>query len=237
MISKPLISVVIPAYNEEKYLPDCLESLDNQTLPREKYEVIVVDNNSTDKTAEVAQRYGSRLIGCQVQGVSASRAVGSAAAQGEIITGTDADTRVVNNWLEVILEAFEDSEVVALTGPVVPKEGATLAQRAAFGVGQKIYWLVGKLWRKTYLYGMNFAVRRSAYENAGGFDPNLRAGEDTDLTERVSKFGNIKYDRRMKVYTSTRRLEEGYLKSFARYSWNFILLKLGKKPPGFSNYR
>src|SRR3990167_9148920 len=92
------ISVVVPAFNEEKYLSRCLESFKQQDYPKEKFEVIVVDNNSTDKTPKIAQSYEARLVGCQVRGVAVSRQAGGQAAKGEIIAGTDADTVVSTNW-------------------------------------------------------------------------------------------------------------------------------------------
>ena len=84
---------------------------------------------------------------------------------------------------------------------------------------------------------MNFAVRKSAYIECGKYDKHIESAEDTDLVYRIAKFGKTKYTGQMKVYTSPRRLQEGYLKSFIRYTNNFILLKLGKKPPGFESYR
>ena len=81
----PFISVVIPAYDEEKYLPRSLASLDSQTYPRPRFEVIVVDNASTDRTAEIARAHGARVVREERKGVGRARQSGAEAAQGEII--------------------------------------------------------------------------------------------------------------------------------------------------------
>src|SRR3989344_2814273 len=102
-MKKLKISVVIPAYNEEKYIAKTLKSLINQDFPRELFEIIVVNNGSTDKTHQVAEKFGVKVIRYnKVQGVSAARDVGSRIAEGEIIAGTDAYTVVPRHWLKTI---------------------------------------------------------------------------------------------------------------------------------------
>ena len=232
-----LISIAIPAYNEEAYIRECLESLSKQTLPRDQYEVIVViHEGSSDKTTDICKEYPVKIF-LEKPGIGLARWRGFKEATGDILAGTDADTLVPPNWLEIILDNFKDPEVVSLVGPILTKPGATYIQRLAFSIGQNIYFSVGRLFGRAWMAGMNFAVRRSAYEACGGFDAAIKSAEDTDLTNRIRAFGKTKYDSRLKVYTSTRRLKEGYLKSFFRYSWNLFLLLLGKEPPTFPHYR
>lgn len=233
----PFISVAIPAYNEEKRIGNCLKSLSHQTLPKDQYEIIVVvSTKTTDRTAEICKEYGVKVI-FEKPGIGLARFRGFEVAKGEILVGTDADTVVTENWLEVILDDFKDNSLVCVTGPVLLKSNSTFSQRLGFLLGRQVYRMAGILKGRAYLYGMNFAVRRSSYEKCGGFDKLIKSAEETDLTNRICKFGKTRYDRNMRVYTSPRRLQEGYLQSFIRYSHNFILLEMGKQPPAFEHYR
>jgi len=233
----PLISVAVPAFNEEKYIGKCLESLRDQSLPKNQYEIIVVIREDTvDDTYRICKKYGVKII-FEKPGIGLARFRGFEEAKAGILAGTDADTIVPKDWLKIILEDFRDPKVVSVTGPVLPRAGTMMTQQFAFWFATKVYQLAGRLEGKAYMSGMNFAVRKDAYEKCGGFDPEIRSAEDTDLTDRISTFGIIKFDNRMKVYTSTRRLKEGYIRSFLRYSWNYILLKMGKKPPAFPHFR
>src|SRR3989344_4823515 len=115
------ISVVIPAYNEEKYISRCLDSLVAQKTHYE-FEVIVVDNNSSDRTDIFAQKYKSRLdlkiIKELHQGRGAARASGFAEARGDLILGTEADTQLPSDWIETLCNSlYSSSEIVAVSGP------------------------------------------------------------------------------------------------------------------------
>jgi len=111
------ISVIIPAYNEEKIIAKCLDRLKQQTVLPD--EVIVVDNNSTDNTAAVAREEGARVIHEPRQGITPARNAGFNAAKGEILVRTDADTIVPSTWIERIKKHFDDDpELDALCGVV-----------------------------------------------------------------------------------------------------------------------
>ena len=110
-------SIVVPAYNEAAYLGRALQALQDQDY-NGNYEIIVVDNNSTDDTVAVAARYGVRIVSEPQQGVCAARQRGVEHAQGEIIISTDADTMQPRDWLRTIDACFAPSEqVVAVAGP------------------------------------------------------------------------------------------------------------------------
>ena len=237
MLKKPDISVIIPAWNEEKLLPDCLESLKNQTLPKEKFEVVVVDNNSTDKTREIAESYGSRIIGCQVQGVAAARVAGSEGAYGEIIAGTDADTQVAPEWLETIASHFEkDPDLLGLTGPTYFKEANFFSKNLsffAFDVFQRLNFAI----RKPTFSGFNYAVRVDAYREIGGINPELESAEDIDLSFRLAKKGKVEYVSDVVVYTSARRIKKEPFGFFRHNIKNYFLMLTGKEPEPFKPIR
>ena len=123
----PFISVIIPAYNEEKFLPACLESISKQTLAKNEYEVIVVDNASTDKTAEIAKRYPVKLVQEPRQSVVLARQKGVDESHGEIIVSADADTTYPTMWLERIkFDFINQSKIIAVVGWIYYKNSTTL---------------------------------------------------------------------------------------------------------------
>jgi glycosyltransferase involved in cell wall biosynthesis len=115
-----MISIVIPAFNEEKLLPECLRSLKNQNYAGE-YEIIVADNGSTDNTPNIARQFGAKVITCpEKQNVFYARQAGADVAGGDIIAQADADTIYPEDWLRKIAEKFAArQEVVAITGRFV----------------------------------------------------------------------------------------------------------------------
>src|SRR5690348_7890348 len=103
-----MISVVIPAYNEEDYIENCLKSLMRQEVMPD--EIIVVNNNSTDRTEEIVKKYPVILITEKKKGTIAARNAGFDMAKGNIIVRTDADTVVPTNWIKKIKEDFQDTK-------------------------------------------------------------------------------------------------------------------------------
>jgi cellulose synthase/poly-beta-1,6-N-acetylglucosamine synthase-like glycosyltransferase len=233
----PFISVVVPAYDEEKYLADGLNSLSRQTYPKESFEVIVVDNNSTDRTKKVAEDLGVKVVGCQVQGVANAREVGSRAAKGDIIAGTDADTLVDKYWLEKTADHFiKDPDLLGITGPTYLSQTNFLLSGFAFiffGLFQMFNFAI----RKPTFSGFNFAVRKDAYEKIGGINVNLVSAEDIDLSFRLAKVGRVKFFWDVVVYTSARRLKKNPLAFFMHNSRNYFLIISGKNPEPFKPIR
>jgi cellulose synthase/poly-beta-1,6-N-acetylglucosamine synthase-like glycosyltransferase len=206
------ISVVIPAFNEEKFLPICLQSLNKQDfdLP---YEIIVVDNNSSDRTAAVATELGATVVSEPRRGITWARQKGVEVARGEIIAYVDADTYVGADWLSQIYNKLQDhDEVVGVTGIIYYTKGATWKGKlpALFGSSYLFGDLAFRfLFRKPGpLWGGNFAVRKQALIDVGGFNKQIEFyGEDMDLSMRLGKIGKNSYNRKQVAYTSPRRYE------------------------------
>ena len=117
---EPLLSVVIPAYNEEKLLGRCLQAVSNQTFPREKYEILVIDNNSSDKTAEIAKNAGATVMHYkEKQGFSVAKQYGAAQAKADIIAFTDADSVPDKNWLGTAYQLMQNPKFVCIGGTIV----------------------------------------------------------------------------------------------------------------------
>lgn len=210
--SKPLISVVIPAYNEEKYLPKCLKSLKNQNFKGD-YEIIVVDNNSTDNTQKIAKKEGAKVVFEAKKGVCFARQKGTKKARGEIVVSTDADCIFPKNWLLNIYKSFkEDPKVVAVVGPCdydsKPRWGRWWI-RLVFGAVEIFYKLTGKI---LYASATNFAFKKENWSKIGGYNTNLtQAGDEYYLLKKLKNEGKIVYLKDNKVSTSSRRLKKGLI--------------------------
>jgi len=225
------ISVVVPAYDEERYLPACLKALQRQSLPAENYEVVVVDNASTDATAEVARRYGARVISEPRKGVARARQTGFEAARGEIMASTDADTRVPADWLARIVAHFEaDPALGAVYGPVHWPEGHPIEQWALRYPVTRVLWVSNRVGRSLW-WGSNFAVRREIFYAAGGFPVDWPSGEDTDLSLRVSRLAPIRFDPDLVVHASSRRSREGWHRVAGRSTVAAVNRFMLRRPP------
>jgi glycosyltransferase involved in cell wall biosynthesis len=183
----PEISVVIPARNGASTLPALLRSLEAQTLGRDRFEVIVVDNDSSDPTAEVAASYGARVVHEPVANRSLARNRGVAAARAPLYAFTDADCAAHPCWLEELLRCAPSAPLVAGAVQVVASEPPNALERfeLLWRFGQE-HW-VEQGWAAT----ANLLVRREAFDAIGGFDPAWReGGEDADFCFRAAKAGH-----------------------------------------------
>ncbi|PIR80261.1 MAG: hypothetical protein COU25_00995, partial [Candidatus Levybacteria bacterium CG10_big_fil_rev_8_21_14_0_10_35_13] len=225
-----LISVVIAAYNEEKNLPKCLDSITNQNFPKENYEIIVVDNNSKDKTAEIARSFGATVIREEKQGNTFAVKKGMDSAGGKIIAMADADTIVEKNWLLDIAKVFEDENIVGFTGMGEIKSGnkfLDIFEKLFYEYFLKLHFLVGK----PHITGFNLAVRKSAYEKIGGLDERFTMSPDIDLGLRLSRVGKVVFDKNIVAQTSFRRWQETPIDAFITYAKGYLWTVWFRKPP------
>lgn len=224
------ISVVITAYNEEVYLPQCLKALAAQDYPRENFEIIVVDNNSTDKTAAIARDFGARVIEEKRQGYVFGLNTGMHAAKGEIIAVTDADTVVSKDWLKSLANSFNEAGVVAVTGGAnnlssIP--AVNFLMTSFFTVFLRTVFALGR----PHLNGFNLAVRKEAFLKVGGLDLRFKMAPDVDLGIRLAKIGRVVYNPKMLVATSPRRWRDNPLKAVNEYLKGFVGAVILRRPP------
>ena len=227
------LSVIVCAYNEERYLTPCLESLQRQSRPAD--EVIVVDNASVDDTASVARGFpGVRVVHEPVRGLVRARATGARAASGDLLAFLDADCRASSTWLERMEQLLASrSHVVAATGPYRYYDwhlfGRGLIRTYDLTVAPVTHSFVQHVFRRgAILYGGNFVVRRSALEAIGGFDTSIEFhGEDTNLGRRLAAVGSVAIHRPAYVWTSARRFRAlgtgTVLRLYARNFWSEVL--------------
>jgi glycosyltransferase involved in cell wall biosynthesis len=201
-------SVVVPCYNEESYLPAAIRSLQRQDFGGE-YEIVVVDNNSTDATAEVARRLGVRVVTEPEPGVCNARQAGTEASTGEIVVSVDADTTYAPDWLAKIDRNFRTgADVVAVVGPCRYQDGphwGRVFARALFGAVGLVYRATGRTY---YVSATNIAFRRDRWS---GYDTRLtQGGDELDLLRRMRREGTVVYDKTNPTFTSGRRFARGF---------------------------
>lgn len=223
------ISVVIPAYNEEKYIGKCLKTLSKQDF-RGNYEIIVSDGSSTDRTVKIAKRYADRVIVDRKSTIAYGRQVGSLAAKYPILAYTDADTRIPPNWLSKLSESFQDESVVGVHGKILPLDGNRIENDFCKYVIPPYSRFMVQI-NMPSVPGSNFAIRRWAFDKVGGFNTQLVTSEDVDICSRVKTLGRFLYNPDAIVYVSTRRVREwGYLKMISHYTSNAIMTYAFGKP-------
>lgn len=233
------LSIVIPAYNEEEFIGDCLNSILHEVQGKNyDLEIIAVNNSSTDRTREIIASFpGVKLIDEPAKGLVKARRAGYLASKGELVANIDADTRITKGWFDKVFEEFsKNPKLVALSGPHIYydlSKQARAAVRVFYYLGFITYLLNRYVFRvSSMLQGGNFVIKRTALEAIGGFNSEFDFwGEDTDLARRLVKVGDVKFTFDLPIYASGRRLEkEGMAKTGARYALNYFSTIFFKKP-------
>jgi glycosyltransferase involved in cell wall biosynthesis len=236
------ITVIVCAHNEERSLPACLHSVLAQTRPPD--DLLVINNASTDATRAVAQQIPAvRVVDEPRKGLVVARETGRRAAHGDVLVYLDADCRAPVMWLARIERHFaRDVSLIALSGPYRYYDwdwwGRVLVRAYDFTLAPATQLLVKYVLRiGTIFYGGNFAVRRTALEEIGGFDTSIEFhGEDTNVGRRLFAVGKVslKYD--CSLYTSARRyLAMGKGAVFRLYVRNFTSELLHRRPKDTSH--
>jgi glycosyltransferase involved in cell wall biosynthesis len=234
-----VLSFVIPAYNEECYLADCIDAILKQTSGLEHItEIIVVNNASTDGTREVALRYPQvKLVDEPRKGLTHARQAGFLATTGALVANVDADSRLTPGWVDRVLAAFRaNPELAAFSGPLVYYDLAS-HQRLAVHMFYLTAWMTYVTNRYilrvgSMVQGGNFVVSRAALERIGGFNLAITFyGEDTDIARRLHDVGDVLFTFDLKMFSSARRLKhEGMFTMAAKYSINYFWTTFFKRP-------
>ncbi|OIO51951.1 MAG: glycosyl transferase family 2, partial [Parcubacteria group bacterium CG1_02_44_65] len=181
------LSIVIPAYNEEAFISECLSSiLVEMNGKNYDMEIIVVNNASTDKTREIIASFPQvKLVDEPNKGLVKARRAGYLASKGELVANIDADTRVTAGWFDKVFEEFNNNpRLAALSGPFIYYDLSKKARAAVrtFYYAGFLSYLVNRylLGVGSMLQGGNFVVKRTALEAVGGFNSDFDFwGEDT----------------------------------------------------------
>jgi glycosyltransferase involved in cell wall biosynthesis len=220
------VSIIIPAYNEEPNIKDTLQSVLKQNYA--DFEVIVVDNNSTDKTAEIAKSMGVTVLHESRKGTQWARECGRKIATGEIIANLDADCLPEPLWLKSGVKHFTNKKVIAVGGPYDYYDGRWSFRIFSLIFQKTIYRLFNFLMQKSnkgaVLIGGNVFLRAETLEKIGGYNTDIVFyGDDTDTAKRMSKEGLVIFDTKLIVKTSARRLKShGSFKISVIYIYHFF---------------
>lgn len=204
-MSLPTVSVIIPVYNGAQYIGACLESVFNQTLPGKDYEVIVVDNNSTDDGMDIARDYHVQIVSETKTGSYAARNAGIKRAKSGILAFLDVDCAAAENWLEAAVDYLANNQSVGLlSGNVIFKPGGEML--TVWG-----YFDLFSFLRQEYLAGKgcsltaNLFVRREVLDAYGCFNDDLISGGDTEWTKKVTDAGiSLSFENSVRVYHPVR---------------------------------
>lgn len=221
------VSVVIPAYNEEKIIKKCLDSLISQSEKPD--EIIVVNNNCSDKTIDIAKKYnGVIIIKESRQGIIFSRNTGFDVAKGDIIARSDADTILPSDWIKNIKLSFsKDKNIIAVSNPVFIHDYG-FSKKLAFLY--YLYLFIPRLMIGHYpLVGPSMAIKKTAWRKIRKelCVDQYQMHEDVDISLHIKKFGIVFHDKNNLVLTSARRIITNpgsffgeYILRFFKMMWN-----------------
>lgn len=229
----PKVSVLIPAYNEEKYIGTAIQYIMNQDYPN--FEVIVINNASTDNTASVVQQFKDsnpkhpiNLVYEGRKGTQFAREAGRMQALGEIIAMMDADCLPSKTWLTKGVQLLDYTKNVAVTGPYDYYDSSlrirffTLISQICFF--KPMNFLVQMAKRGAIIIGGNAFIRSEVLKKCGGYNTDLSFyGDDVDIALKASAFGKVVYSNRLIMKTSSRRFKAmGFLEVQKKYNRYFF---------------
>lgn len=180
------VSIIIAALNEEKYIDNCLRSILAIDYNLNLLEVIVVDNNSKDRTFEIAQKYFVRVFRETRKAPAWARNTGIAVAKNEIIVFVDADVVVTKDWLRNLIAPFNKPEIGAVGGKILPIKENLISNYLGHSL-LGCYKMSNSRQFETSYITCNLAIRRNLLKN--GFDTNFKISEDLDITMRINEQG------------------------------------------------
>lgn len=186
-INTPSVSVIIPVYNADRSIGKCMESIEHQDYPRECIEFIVVDDGSTDKSADIARKHGAKVLRQENSGPGVARNRGVDIASSEVIVFIDADNIAEKSWLKEAVPLLNNERIagVGCSYYLLNKENDFVKISAMQGPFRRRHCTD----RTDYIDTYGCLYKKSAFMDVGGFDPKLRYGEDTDLSNRVINKG------------------------------------------------
>ncbi|MBI2650149.1 glycosyltransferase [Candidatus Woesearchaeota archaeon] len=196
-----MISIIIPAYNEEKYLPKLLECIKKQTY--KDYEIIVADANSKDRTRQIAKKHGCRTVNGGMPSVGRNN--GAKAAKGDILLFLDADSLIEKDFLENALGDIEKRNLDVAGSYLHPLSGKFT---------DRIFLAIFNAWTCTtqFFYpnacGSGIFCKKSLHEKVNGFDETIKLSEDMDYVRRAGKYGKFRIIKNSKLVYSMRRYDK-----------------------------
>lgn len=206
-MSVPRFSIVIPAHNEEDFLPQCLEAVHKAiAYTGEEAEIIVADNMSTDRTAEIAVKLGANVVSVEERSISTVRNTGAAQATGKFLVFVDSDSYMTEKLLQEIGRSLESGRYIG--GGVANFR----PDRISLGIAITYFFIYCFIAVRRLSWAC-FYMRRETFDEVGRFDEGILATEDIDFAKRLKKFGRKQGLRYRNIantvlYTSARKFDE-----------------------------
>lgn len=220
-------SIVVPAYNEENYLERLLASLRNQSCD---YEIIISDQESEDKTREIARKYGAKIVVGPRKGPAFGRNLGAEKSMGEYLVFVDADEKADSKLLEVLSKELDEENVIYLVR--LEADSGKFLDKLMFEVYNVLNPVLVKYAPSLAVYSAQFiCIRRDVFNRVGGFNTDFHLSEDRDLVVRALRYGGIKFIKKTFVRVSTRRLEKwGWPRFLLFHLYSHVYYTFFKKP-------
>jgi hypothetical protein len=226
--STPSVSVIIPVYNGAHTIAACLESMLNQAYPSDAYEVIVVENGSTDNTSAIVQRYPVHLLHSEERGPAPARNLGIVKSEADIVALTDADCIADPDWLSELVEPYADPQIGGVGGAILAyaHPDRTIVEMFSDENAPLVNFISGEDEFLPHLYTANASYRRRLLSEVGGFNPNLVTGEDVDISWRVQlqTGARLRYVPQAIVHHHHRSTRIGLARQYRQYGFGEILL-------------
>lgn len=236
-----MLTIVIPTLNEEKFIGGLLSSIKSQNF--RDYEIILADAGSTDKTIEIAKSFGCRIVkgGLPAKG----RNEGAKAARGNLLLFLDADTELQKEFLKKAFHEFYDRKLDIASCRLLPLESVRGSRESLIKVSFELadYLMVAFEKLAPFGVGSMILVKPELHKKAGGFDENVRFGEDTIYIRKAAKLGKFGVLKSVKIHWSIRRFEkENWLKPIFLYILGWFLIGIDTKAldifkKGFFEYK
>ncbi len=206
-----MISIIIPTLNEEKYLPNILESIKTQNF--KDYEIIVADAGSKDKTLEIAQQYNCRVIPGGLP--SKGRNEGAKVARGDLLFFIDADCVLPPNFFEKSLAEFSEKKLDFASFGLLPIDGTKIHK---FAFNTFYNWYIYALEKVLPHAAMGILAKRDLFLKLNGYDETIKLAEDHDLGRRANKIASYGIIKGVKISVSERRFKkDGWIKTIVKY--------------------
>ena len=241
-LNNPFVSIIIPTRNVGKFIGQCLESLNNLDYPKDKYEVIIADSESTDETPLIARKYGAILVSTPKRSVCAGRNEGFKIAKGEIVAFSDADCVMDKNWIKNSVKYFEDPAIGGVGGPnLSPADDTSFAKAVSFILNQPLF-LAGSVYGRVLknirevksLPGCNIILKKEALNKVMPVDETILGGEDFFMNQKIRQSGyRLIYTPDTFVWHYHRATPKKFFKQIYRYGISRLII--GKKDRGMIN--
>ncbi len=222
----PSISVVVPVYNGAGSIAACIEKLVKQDYP--SYEIIVVENGSTDNTTEIVEKYPVKLLHSPERGPAAARNMGIRCSKADIIAFTDADCLAEQNWLSELVKPYASPEIGGVGGPIMAykHDGRNIVEQFSDELSPLTNFVSGKNEFLPHLFTANASYRRSILVKIGGFNVHLVTGQDVDIAWRSQLDAGTKlaYAPQAVIYHHHRETLKGLARQYRRYGYGEIIL-------------